>query len=392
MRMANEFRDVDSRRFGRGDEIDVVNIGAYGSTFLKQSLSRSEAKDVYVKSPLYYAFTGRNGLWYFQSNGIKFVGCVHPNDNLTRLLFMPFVSDQDSFDLHINAIASNLQGGDSTPLCKWIYECENVHIARVPKRFISKDDIAGGKFSMKGFVVEVHRESKLDWMFPSYDVSLQSSAYPVGPRLSAYRNKLNKFRARGIDTVVFGDLMETERVNAIQSISERWVENKLTNHKEDTNFSFDYEELLAPYQFIANLTVNRELPVDGIFLKRGNEYLAFWLWENNRRYNDPVPCLAALQATSEPGCCEYLHYQAARRLLDSGYKEMCIGGSESEGLNLYKQKFAPVRSHELCTLKLVKMEPASARASRPKDGFCRMRNTAATTNRGAGRPMALCNA
>jgi hypothetical protein len=367
MTMVDGFADVSSVRLKRNRNIRIVELSTSKISFLEQLLSTSSVSDVYVRSPLYYAFTGRNGLWHFKSDEVEFVGCVHPNDKLARLLFMPFVSDQDSFQLHVDALIGNLHG--CTPLSNWIKDCEYIYIARVPRRFIRGYFVTDNRIYRDGFLVEAQQETKLDWAYPSYDISVQSSSNPIGPALSAYRNKLNKFRQHGVDTVTFGEVSEWQRANAVRSVSERWGANKLQRNHSSVSSTFSDDDLLAPYKFLAKLTVSREAPLDGIFLRKGSEYIAFWLWEDNRRFEDPVPCLAALHATNEPGCSEYLHYQAARRLLSSGYKEMCIGGSETEGLDLYKQKFAPVRSHELCTLRLTKKkEIALPAVVNPKDG------------------------
>jgi hypothetical protein len=138
----------------------------------------------------------------------------------------------------------------------------------------------------------------------------------------------------------------------MRSIAKRWAESKLKCEHGGGNLAFIEDELLEPYEYLADLTQNPVFSVDGVFLKRGSEYIAFRLWENNRDYDHAVPSFAALMASYEPGCSEYLHYEAARRLLACGYQKMCIGGSESAGLDSFKQKFQPIGRHELFTVKL----------------------------------------
>ena len=219
----------------------------------------------------------------------------------------------------------------------------------MPRTLLGFDDI--NCCSLKpGY--NVQREDKLDWIFPSYDISLEKSSDPKGPEFAAYRNKLNKYKNSGVIAVYFNDLPAPERDDAIRRISQRWAENKAASDKLGRNPKFSEDDLKKPYECLAKLAKNPAFSIDGIFLKRGDEFIAFRLWENNCSYDNAVASFAALYASQEPGCCEFLHFKAAQRLLALGYKEMCIGGSESEGLDAFKQKFCPMRKHELCTVKL----------------------------------------
>ena len=316
---------------------------------LKEILRPSRSKDAYVRSPLYFAFTGRKGLLYLYSKDVELIACIHPNDNSTLLLFVPFVYDERSFRSCINAIMRNLQNGQQSQLFKIFRMFDSVHIARVPESVIGAEMPEGYSIANG---CQIQREDKLDWTYPSYDVLLSRSAGPKGHELAVYRNKLNKYKDRGVTAVPFAEVPEEERFWAMRNIAERWAKNKLEGKENCSNLSFSEDELLEPYEYLADLTQNPVFSIDGIFLKRGPEYIAFRLWEDNGDYTHAVPSFAALMASYEPGCSEYLHYEAARRLLACGYQEMCIGGSESAGLDSFKQKFQPIRRHELFTLKL----------------------------------------
>jgi len=329
--------------------LERVSKGLLGR--LREILGSSKSLDAYVRSPLYFAMTGRNGLYYIysQSWNVGLLACPHPNDVSTLLLFIPFIYDRHSFRRCITAIAVDLKSGSESSLWGLFSRFDNVHIARVPKCLIEQSDLERGRV-LKG--CHIQREDKLDWIYPSYDISLSKSVSPTGGNLSSYRNKLNKFKGRGVTPVLFGDVPVEERVAAMRSIAKRWADNKLKCEHDGGDLAFIENELLEPYEYLASLAENPVFFIDGIFLKRGSEYIAFRLWEDSGDYAHPVSSFAALMASYEPGCSEYLHYEAARRLLACGYKEMCIGGSESAGLDSFKQKFQPIRGHKLFTLNL----------------------------------------
>lgn len=317
--------------------------------FLRNMLLSSKSDDAYVRSPLYFAFTGRKGLWHLHIGGTEVIACIHPNDSRTVLLFIPFLYDESSFKKFVDDIGSILRNGTNSPLFKFFADFDNVHIARVPKTLLGFDTV---NWCSLGTGFEVSREKKLDWIFPSYDVLLERSSAPKGPELASYRNKLNKFKDRGVVAVPFGDLQASERAAVIRRLSQRWAKNKMAGEKSGCGPVFSEHELREPYEHLADLALNPGFSIDGIFLKRDDEFIAFRLWEYNGSRDNAVPSFAALYVSHEPGCCEYLHYKAAQRLLELGYKEMCIGGSESEGLDAFKQKFCPVRRHELYTVEL----------------------------------------
>ena len=334
----------------RCTDVRIDKIKKHEYDRLAEILSKSKAEDVYIRSPLYFAFTGRKGMLHFSINGLEFIGCTHPNDDATLLLFMPFVYNEHALRTYVEALAYSLENRNQA-LFRFFRRFKSIHIARVPRTLIGLKEFDCRRIGKGCVSLEIAMEDRLDWAFPSYDICLSKSANPRGAELATYRNKVSKFERHGVSVVPFAELGRDERSEIIYDISKCWVRNKLGNIDGKALASFNEEELLGPYSCLSNIVMRAKFPIDGIFLKRGSDYLAFWLWEDNGKRTDAVPCLAAVQASNEPGCSEYLHYQAARRLLDCGYREMCIGGSESEALDTFKRKFRPVRGHELYTLK-----------------------------------------
>jgi hypothetical protein len=112
---------------------------------------------------------------------------------------------------------------------------------------------------------------------------------------------------------------------------------------------------MDPYQTLAKLKTTTELPIGGFLLKRGRTCIGLALWEYPRT-GDIVPGLAALPSSYEKGLSEYIYYSIAKWLLREGYDRMCIGGSETAGLDHFKQKLDPIATRRLRTLRLSPQE------------------------------------
>jgi hypothetical protein len=107
---------------------------------------------------------------------------------------------------------------------------------------------------------------------------------------------------------------------------------------------------------MARLNGNPSLAMDGLILKRGEEYLGFSFWERPPA-GTTVACLAALPVSYEKGLSEFLYYVIAGCLEKDGYKKICIGGSETKSLDQFKKKLDPSEVHELQTIRVFLATP-----------------------------------
>jgi hypothetical protein len=139
--------------------------------------------------------------------------------------------------------------------------------------------------------------------------------------------------------------------NAVGQVNTSWVQTKLRSSNPPQNFGVPANDLIEPYHALAQLNNDFALGIDGLILKRGGAYVAFSVWETPRA-GDIVPCIAALPCSHETGLSEYLYYCIARQLQRDGHDSMCIGGSETIGLDQFKQKLNPTGIHRLRTIKL----------------------------------------
>jgi hypothetical protein len=262
----------------------------------------------------------------------------HPNITNTLLVFFPFVSGASELTEQINRLfhfSSSLSG------------YKEVLLARIEEK------IAGQVLADEAHAdaLQPFDEKKLDWVYPSYDICVESLLNPLGPRFSIYRNKIGKFRKQGIEIIPASQMPSPrEFCRAITSINKSWIQTKVdsgTLLREDITES----ELKAPYRALIRASKTSTSDIDGIFLKKDNAYIAFSLWETPS-IGDTAPSFASMTSSYEPGLSEYLYRCTAERVKDR-YRYICVGGSETASLDRFKRKFGPAKTHTLRTLRLL---------------------------------------
>jgi hypothetical protein len=310
---------------------------------LREILSKSGTRDIYCRSALYFAFTGRGKVWTVRHGDSYLVLVPHPNLFGILLVFFPFVSDVIDLAEQVQALCN----------CRsFLKKFQEIYLARIPDSVaaeIAKKALGHNSLNCE---LEVINEARLDWAHPSYDVCLKSLANLGGGKLLAkYRNKVRKFRDQGKEIIGARILDQQELRKAISQISASWIQTKLNSNNSPRDFGIAIDDLIDPYQALAELSSDLTLEIDGLILKRGGAYIAFSLWETPRN-GDIVPCMAAVPRSHEKGLSEYLYYCIAWRLWNDGHDSMCIGGSETVGLDQFKRKLNPIDIHKLRTIRL----------------------------------------
>jgi hypothetical protein len=304
---------------------------------LRRILSASITEDAYCRSTIYFAFTGRGEVWTIKCDKSHLILLPHPNIRNTLLIFFPFISTASEFAQQIEQLSN---------FSSFLTKYNEVLLARIPETIAG--EVLAGVDCVKGKVQHVD-ERKLDWVYPSYDLCVESLLNPQGARLSIYRNKIRKFRKQGIEVVTAKEVPPHELRMAVGRINKSWIRTKLRNGTSLRDQGTTTYELMDPYRTLARLSKEVTSDIDGIFLKRENAYIAFSFWERPRNW-DTVPSFAAMTSSYEPGLSEYLYRCIAERVEDR-YQYMCIGGSETAGLDQFKRKFAPVKTHSLRTIR-----------------------------------------
>ena len=315
---------------------------------LQRRLSRSNTSDAYAKSALYYALTGRGNVWAIEHGEASSIICTpHPNNEGDLLVFFPFASNADELRAQIQALPR---------YSRFLRGFQRVLLVRVSKdicdRLFRGSVGARTEMYLPGLKLLRVPEESLDWIYPSYDIDIEKLAMRRGPQLECFRNKINKFDGTDVKIISLKKLTAEEIATAIPCIAESWAVAKLAREGRSQPTCHELHELVSPYIQLANLSFKICGSLDGLFLQRGREYIGFGLWERPARPDDTVAAIAALHRSYEKGLSEYLHFQVAQKLLCRGHKRMCIGGSETAGLDRFKRKLAPAQAHHLCTVQL----------------------------------------
>jgi hypothetical protein len=326
---AQEKNDDDVR-----DEIDFAN--------LRSILSASVTQDAYCRSPTYYDFTGRGKGWTLKCTGTDkdcyLILVPHPNIPNALLVFFPFVSTASELIDQIKRLGE---------LRSFLSDYKQVLLARIEEK-IAGEVLARNDRAALG--LEHFEEKKLDWIYPSYDVCVESLLNPQGPQFSVYRNKISKFRKQGITVVSareMGKKGPKEFCRAVLEVNKNWIRTKVKGGILSSG-DVTESELKAPYRALIRASKTLKSDIDGIFLKREDAYIAFSLWETPSNW-DTAPSFASMTSSYEPGLSEYLYRCTAERVKDR-YRYICVGGSETASLDRFKRKFAPVKARTLRTI------------------------------------------
>lgn len=323
---------------------------------LQRLLQTSTSRDVYARSALYYWLTGRGNVTRFKNKHGIIISTPHPNIPKASLYFFPFAEQSVDLAQQIN----DLRRYDKS------IKVDTAYLARIPEAIANEFLEQRDNVIPRHLTIERIDEKYLDWAFPSYDISLEKLIEAKGSDMTCFRKKSRKFSEREVSVVPIKALSRLQIRGLIHEISHQWARNSLI-HKDALGPTADEATLVAPYNWLASFLSEQHqfngVLFDGIFLKRQDEYIGFGIWEKVSR-GTTVPGIAALPKTYEKGLSEYLYLQIAHILMQENHTTMCIGGSETEGLDRFKRKLAPVAEHRLCTLKLLVKSSTTTRPLR----------------------------
>ena len=95
----------------------------------------------------------------------------------------------------------------------------------------------------------------------------------------------------------------------------------------------------------------------------------FSSWEETDRERGMANALAHLAVHEVKGLSHFVMVDMCRTLVDRGFSQVCIGGSETEGLDRFKRKFAPVSSVRLNSYVVPEVEAVHVNRARPLQEF-----------------------
>lgn len=274
----------------------------------------ADLTDAFATSLAYYQLTGRKGLWIYRYGQGVLMVCLHPHVDSRLLIFPPL--------------------GKGGPGLLPIF-CD---IVPFPLDGIQLARFRNFKTYMSGCLrlsLRVIQEPILDWLFPCHILSASTvaSAAMHGKHFSEIRRRIRQAAEFDVDIVSFPDFMPD-----VKDIRHLWADNKHVAQGPTGSDQY-YEELFSGRLDFARLR--------GHFYKVHGVVEGFTIWELPYKRNGQVVSLAHIVNHSIAGLSEFGMHAMCCELHAQGYERVNVGGSEDAGLDMFKRKFAPVKSYRL---------------------------------------------
>lgn len=281
---------------------------------LKAVLDRYGSDDPYATSLAHLALTGRNGLWLIEEAGSHAVMCMHPNNANQMMVFPPF-------------------GRNAAALLRKVFaRWPHVRLARVPT------DRAVFLSAAHPEAAVPIQEDVLDWKYPVHTLDTNKVAALEGRKLQKVRAKVRRANRNGVEVnpLTLNDYHEAVALAA------RWT---ACQHQR-----LEGLELVAPYAYVFALLADPDINVRGHALRQNGRLVGLDAWEEPQNGSGIACGVGSLTVRDIPGIAEFQIHASCSALASCGIERLCIGGSETEGLDKFKKKFLPAQSIELCSI------------------------------------------
>jgi len=275
---------------------------------LQKRLMASGSGDPYARSAAYFAMTGRDGLWKVEEDGALVLLCRHPNVENEILVFPP-VGDAGGV-----LLSQTLEAVAATG--------KIVRLAR-----FENPPMHGG---LNGSKIRMSRipEIVLDWAYPVHVLDTTAVANHRGRGFENLRQHLNRLDMMRIS--VRDIVMESDR-ESVLAAAQAWA-------GDDVSKVSTYERQLELFG---------TLPLAGRVIFCGGKPAGFSIWEETDARQGMANAYAHLAVHEIDGLSRFVIVDMCRTLAMRGFQQVCIGGSETEGLDRFKRKFCPVESVSL---------------------------------------------
>jgi hypothetical protein len=169
-------------------------------------------------------------------------------------------------------------------------------------------------------------EQALDWTFPIRTIDTAKVFGLSGNGLQHVRQKLNHLDK---DLLKSEDLNVSNHKRAIEEILNKWA---------SADKHGIYYSLLKFFDY---------LPLTGRIIFYDNQPAGFSIWEETSARKKVANAYANIGLYEMTGLSHFVIYDMCRKLQEKGFEKLCLGGSETEGLDQFKRKFCPVENAEL---------------------------------------------
>jgi hypothetical protein len=315
----------------------VTKIGMKDLPAFAARLARCSSPDPYLVSASYYGFTGRHGLWIYEEGADFIPFCLHPNVPGQTLIF-PSVS-RNGLALAKNLIESHFSPED------------DIRFARLSPRD-AEEVVTHLSWTTKGRRYEVVEEHVLDWLFPVHTLSTGLVSERKGGAFENFRNCTHRvdrarIRVEPLDIRAhYFDLM---------ALSLRWAKDRACAR-------YSVSDLFDPHAAVIRMIRESGLDTGGSVVFMDDVCVSFAVWERPADKSLPASSVALLSHGPSRGLPEFQQFEMSRALRAEGIGRVCIGGSETVGLDTYKRKMNPVESLPLVSVAAI-VEAAGARAT-----------------------------
>ncbi len=307
--LAENFRTHQSENLPKLCRITNADLG-----FLHQILSDNQREDGYSLSAAYYAMTGRKGLWLYSNDHTFMLMAAHPNRDNHLLLFPPV-------------------GNAPAQLIKHVVRDRRVQSDQIQLARMSNQDHLLLAWSEATGEFVIKPEGVLDWAYPVHTLSTAKLAKHEGHVFKDFRKNIGRALRRNSDLTL------------VSKPSDRHIMLEITNAWANSSVHDGYSknDLIMPTRKIVSLMENSDLPLNAIITWESGQPVGFIVWEetsSKRAFANSVSGIS----TGGKGASEFLYYAMTTTLAERGYEQVCIGGSETEGLDQFKRKMNPIAS------------------------------------------------
>jgi len=289
-------------------------------------LGKRSDLDSYLTSPVYYALTGRKGLWIYQDGNTIVPLCWHPNVDGQILIFPPQgENNQDILKKLLTEIPVPPAG---------------LRIARLKKEDLNSPLMQNAKGVLgRSVSLSFVEENVLDWRYPVRTLSTERVKNMQGSAFMRARNHLKQLEQHKISVVPLSTFYESQ----IIEFAHRWARNR-------TNDPTEIKELISPYEEAMNLLKDEAFRLGGHIFFVDNCVQAVTMWEHPNNTLKIANAWVSLCNTKCKGLSEFVMKTTAEALWDIGVPYVNYGGSETKGLDDYKNKYVPAYSLDLCSV------------------------------------------
>lgn len=301
------------------------NVNKFELSEMMNTLSKITSKnsrDSFLLSAIYYRLTGRKGARVY-SNENSFVTVIeHPHLSNSLMIF-PEICDGSDFSLTAEVI-QDINHSENE-----IYFC----------RYTDMDFVKLNAQLTNNLAIEKIIEENLDWKYPLRILDTQIVSDLKGGRFQKIRNTYLRV-GEYVDIVpVEGE----KHLSLMNSVLKLWEKRLISIGKETEDMFGFYNELFSLFQ--------KGVEVSGLCFVQKGRPIGFTIWDVC--CNDIANLFVNLADPTIVGASDFQLVNTCRCLQKQGIQLLNTGGSETDGLDFFKNKYRPTISHEVFTYKLM---------------------------------------